>query len=144
MLHCLKIKQVKESEHFGPYRDSGFLPLVKVTMLHYSHTCLHETEENPLVPFIFKGIEEEKAKLPAHLSLSSTTAFRVLPAPGLWLQVHFTNSPHPRQPTIFHNPLRVLLSNSSWYPSPISKDSHYKSELTTTGVLLLSVFCLPK
>lgn len=64
MLHCLKIKQMKESEHSGPYKDLGFLPDIRVTMLHYSHSCLHEMEEN-LVPFIFKGIEEEKAKLPA-------------------------------------------------------------------------------
>lgn len=64
---------MKESEHSGPHRDVGFLPDVRVTMLHYSHSCLHEMEENLLVPFIFKGIQEEKAKLPANLSLQQVS-----------------------------------------------------------------------
>lgn len=88
-------------------------------------------------------------KLPAHLSLQQVSASAQLQLSGAFQPQEFgyghsANSPHSRQPTVFHNPLRVLSSNSSWNPSPISKDSHHKSELTTTGVLFLSVFPWPK
>lgn len=89
---------MKESEHSGPYKDLGFLPDIRVTMLHYSHSCLHEMEEN-LVPFIFKGIEEEKAKLPAHLSLQQVSASAQLQLSGSFQPQEFG---YEATPPIFH------------------------------------------
>lgn len=56
-------------------------------------------EENPLVPFVLKGIEEENAKLPAHLSLQQLSASA---------QIQLSGSSQPREfgyeatPAIFH------------------------------------------
>lgn len=118
-------------------------------MLHYSHSCLHEMEKNPLVSFIFKGIEEEKGKLPAHLSLQQVSVTAQLELSGSFQPQEFG----------YEATLPILrVQGSQWsftthsgcsYPIPhgthhLSPKGHHKSELTTTGALLLSVFPLPK
>lgn len=129
---------MKESEHSGPYRDLGFLPDVRVT-----HSCLHEMEENPLVSFIFKGIEEEKAKLPANLSLqqvSVTVSFQPQKCgyEATALILHIQDS---QQSFTMHSGCSDPIPHGTHHLSP---KSHHKPELTTTGALLLSVFPFPK
>lgn len=101
---------MKESQHSGPYKDLGFLPDVRVTMLHYSHSCLHEMEEN-LIPLIFKRIEEEKAKLSAHLSLQQVSASARLQLSGSFQPQEFG---YEATPPIFH----IQGSQGSFTPHP--------------------------
>lgn len=62
LLHCFKIKKIKEISVWTRAFRLRCLPDVRVIMVHYSHSCLHEMEENPLILFTVKRIEEEKAK----------------------------------------------------------------------------------
>lgn len=61
LLHCLKIKQIKQSEHAGPYRGLGFLHDVRAIMLHYSLSCsLHEMEHHHSSLSFSKGPRRER------------------------------------------------------------------------------------
>lgn len=63
LLHCLKIKQIKQSEQSGLYRGLGFLPDVRAIALHDSLSCsLHEMEEHHSSLSFSKGPRRKKPK----------------------------------------------------------------------------------
>ena len=167
LLHCLKIKQIKQSEHFGPYRGLGFLPDVRAIASHYSLSCtLPEMEEHHSSLSFSKGPRKKRQSLQL---ISACSRSQPLLHPQHNYSLQAPSSPS----TLATGPLRRLATfkaaedlshpgtthpGCSYPPRSglhqlISKDTiiarlhqhcHRTSAPTTTGLQLVSVVPLPK